>query len=114
MAYNPQMYYPQTYPQTYQPYYPQQPQGRFVEVVPVDTEESAESFPVPVGQTQILMAKDDSFIAVKSIGVSGQSEFNVFVKRKPVPKPVFDPSMYVTKEELETRLHALTERKEDE
>ena len=113
MAYNPALYYPQGYQMPYPAY--QQPQGRYVEVVPVDTEEAAESFPVGVGQTQILMAKDDSFIAVKSVGVNGQSSFQVYVKRpKPAPKPAYDLSDYVTKDELNERLKALTTREEAE
>ena len=107
MAYNPALYYPQGYQMPYPAY--QQPQGRYVEVVPVDTEEAAESFPVGVGQTQILMAKDDSFIAVKTVGVNGQNDFAVFTRRIRAPKPAFNPDDYVTKEELETRLNALTE-----
>ena len=131
MAYNPQLYYPQNYqPYQYQPQMPMQTQQiqapapqmqtRIIEVVPVDTEEAAESFPVAVGATQVMFAKDDSFVAVKTVGVNGLTEFNVFSKRpKPVKKETLDLSDYVTKEELNERLRALQsltrdDRKEDE
>lgn len=114
MAYNPQLYFPQSY-QQYQ-YQPQmampmqtapQVQSRIIEVVPVDTEEAAESFPVAVGATQVMFAKDDSFVAVKTVGVNGTTEFNVFSKRpKAAKKAPYDLSDYVTKEELNARLEA--------
>ncbi len=111
MAYNPQSYFPLGY-QLPQYAYPQQPpaaQTRMVEVVPVDNVASAESFPVPVGATQLLIAKDDSFIAVKVNGVNGQSSFDVYDRRPPAPPaPAFDPSAYVTRDELEKRLSGLT------
>ena len=111
----PQPYYnyQQNYPQ-YQQQYQQQPQTRIIEVVPVDTEEAAESFPVAVGATQVMFSKDDSFIAVKSVGVNGQSSFQVYVKRpKPAPKPTFDLSDYVTKDELNERLRAIQSLTDD-
>ena len=113
MAYNPQMYFPNYYQQI------PQPSSRMVEVVPVDSVESAAAFPVAVGATILMIAKDDSFIAVKVSGVNGQSSFEVYDRRPPAPPaPAFDPSEYVTREELESRLEALTRplkaRKKDE
>ena len=118
MAYNPALYYPQGYQMPYPAYQPQQqiqmqpaqpqPQTRVIEVVPVDSEEAAASFPVAMGATQVMFAKDDSAIYVKSVSVTGASEFNVFTKRpKPAKKESFDLSDYVTKEELNERLRAL-------
>lgn len=118
MAYNSQLYMPQPYFQQYQQpmqYQQQYQQTRIIEVVPVDSEEAAETFPVAVGATQVMFSKDDSFIAVKSVGVNGQSSFQVYVKRpKPAPKPAYDLSDYVTKDELNERLKALTTREEAE
>lgn len=96
MAYNPY------FPQSYSPY---MPQPRMVEVVPVDTVEDAAKIQVQIGGSVLAIAKDDSFVAVKSVGMNGQSEFTVFDKRPPAPPaPVFDPAVYVTKDELEKRL----------
>ena len=104
MAYNPQFYYPQQYPA----YQPAVPQTRMVEAVPVDTVEEAARIQVQIGGTVLAIAKDDSFIAVKSVGMNGADSFNVFDKRPPAPPaPVFDPASYVTKEELEARLAAI-------
>lgn len=105
MAWNPQMYMPQQYQPMYQP---MQPQSRMVEVVPVDSVDSAKEFPVAIGATMLMIAKDDSFLAIKINGVNGQSSFEVYDKRPPAPeKPVFDPAVYVTRDELESRLAAI-------
>ena len=111
MAYNPALYFPQNYSPMYQvpQAMPQQtmPQGRMVDIVPVDSVEAAETFPVAVGATQMMIAKDDSFIAVKISGVNGQSSFSVYDKRPPSPPtPVFDPTEYVRKDEIETLVSA--------
>ena len=102
MAYNPY------FPQTYQPY-PQMmtPPTIRSEIVQVDNEEAAANYPVGSGMSQMMIAKDDSAIFVKSATPNG-SRLDVFVKRPQAPqKPAFDPSAYVTKEELETRVAAL-------
>ena len=104
MAYNP--YFPATYQPMYQPMQqpvqPMQPQTRMVEVVPVDSVESAESFPVAIGATQLMIAKDDSFIAVKSNGVNGRSNFDVYDKRPPSPPvPKYDMADYVRRDEID-------------
>ena len=109
MPYN---YFPQTYQpiQPIQPMYQQQPaqSPRMVEAVPVDSVDEAAKIQVQIGGTVLAFARDDSFIAVKSVGVNGQDSFNIFDKRPPAPpKPAFNPEEYVTKEELETRLAAI-------
>ena len=97
----------------YNPYLPQnypmyQQQTRMVEAIPVDTVEEAARIQVQIGGTVLAVARDDSFIAVKSVGMNGQDSFNVFDKRPPAPPaPVFDPTSYVTKDELEARLAAI-------
>lgn len=103
--------YPATYQQMY-PYNPfvpqimqqpvQQPTGRMVEIVPTDSEDAATNFPVAVGATQMLMARDDSFIAVKTNGVNGQSNLIFYDKRPPAPPaPAFDPAAYIRRDEIE-------------
>lgn len=85
-----------------------QQQSKYVEVIPVDTVQEAEACPMAAGSSFLFFARDDSFIAVKSVGVNGQQSFSVFDKRPPAPvAPPFDPAAYVTKEELESRLAAV-------
>lgn len=94
-------------PQPMQNAQPVQVNSRMVEIVPVDTEEAAAGWPVGVGSTQAMMAKDDSFIAFKSVAVNGQTEFVLYDKRPPKPpKPEFDPSQYVRRDEVETLISA--------
>lgn len=120
MAYNPQMYYPQAYqaPQfQYQPQMPQQmmtPPTIRAEIVQVDNEEAASAYPVGAGASQMMIAKDDSAIYVKTAGANGTT-LDVYVKRPPAPPaPTFDPTLYVTREELEQRLNGLASRNKKE
>ena len=81
------------------------------EIVQVDDEISAENYPVGAGSSQMMIKKDDSEIYVKTVLANNQAVLDVFVKRpKTPPKPAFDPDRYVTREELEKRLQAITER----
>lgn len=107
--------YPQMYPQyTYQqPVQQIQQQGMtpptvHADIVQVSSEAEAAAFPVAAGASQMMVAKDDSAIFVKTAYPNGQSTLDVFVKRPPAPaeKPV-DLTAYVTREELEKRLAAL-------
>jgi len=117
MAYNgfPASYQPMYYPQYQQPYQTpqyqqpvqsvQQPASRTVEVFPADNEKAAQEFPVSAGMTQIIIAKDDSFIAVKSVSMTGQVSFEIYDKRPPAPpEKQLDLTAYITREEFETRL----------
>lgn len=77
------------------------------EIVQVNNEQDAAAYPVGVGASQMMIAKDDSAIFVKSATQNG-STLEVFVKRPPAPpEPQFDPRQYVTRDELEKRLEAL-------
>lgn len=120
MAYN--NGYPVTYQNPYiQPYQyqqfqqpvqqpVQQPQSsRMVEVFPAADEKAVLEFPTSAGTTQMFIANDDSFVAIKEASVSGQITAHFFDKRPPAPqeKPV-DMALYVTREELEQRLAALS------
>ena len=81
------------------------------EIVQVDDEISAENYPVGAGSSQMMIKKDDSEIYVKTVLANNQTVLDVFLKRpKTPPKPAFDPDRYVTREELEKRLQAITER----
>ena len=109
--------YPQYYPQYQQPYQmPQyQPQqqaqasSRMTEVFPAASEKTVLEFPVTAGTTQMFVATDDSFIAIKEASVTGQITTQFYDKRPPAPpeKPV-DLTAFVTREELEQRLAALS------
>lgn len=117
--------YPQMYPQYQQGYQmpqyqslqgvqqPVQQQGMtpptvHADIVQVSGEQEALNYPVAAGQSQMMLAKDDSAIFIKTAFANGQSTLNVFVKRPPEPpqKPV-DMTAYVTHDELESRLAAL-------
>ena len=93
----------QTVPQMQQTQQPQQPQQstRMVEVVPADTERAAQEFPVAAGATQMIIGRDDSFIAVKAVSVTGQVTFDIYDKRPPAP-PVqpLNPDDYVRRDEI--------------
>lgn len=103
--------YPQYYSQYQQPMQYQAPQqsSRMIEVYAVDNEKAVADMPVSNGNTQMVIAKDDSFIAVKAVGLDGTVAVQYYDKRPPAPPaPSFDPALYVTREELETRLAALS------
>lgn len=122
MAYNngfPVSYTP--YYQQFQPYQYQQPQPQqqaqqtmtppivHADIVQVSSEQEGLNYPVAAGASQMMILKDESAIFVKTAFANGQSNMDVYVKRPPQPaeKPV-DFSLYVTREELETRLAALS------
>ena len=78
-----------------------QQSSRMVEVVPAASEKAAEEFPVAAGATQMIIGSDDSFVAVKSVSVTGQVTFDIYDKRPPAP-PVqpLNPADYVRKDEV--------------
>lgn len=85
------------------------PSSRTVEVFPVDDERAVDVFPVGNGNTVMMIARDDRFIAVKSISLDGTPSATFYDKRPPAPPaPAFDPAAYVTRDELEERLAALS------
>ena len=119
------MAYNNGFPVTYQQYFPQyqmpfqqpvqqmtQPASRMTEVFPAASEKAVLEFPVTAGMTQMFVANDESFIAVKEVSVTGQISTMFFDRRPPAPaeKPV-DLTAYVTREELEQRLASLSARK---
>lgn len=106
----------------YQPQIPQQMQGTQMssasqmmtpptiraEIVQVDNEEAASNYPVGAGASQMMIAKDDSAIYVKTALVNGQATLDVFAKRPRTPqKPPVNLDDYVTRAELESRLEAI-------
>lgn len=76
-------------------------QGKYVEVVPVNAESEAQNCPMAAGSSMVFFANDDSFIAVKSVGVNGQITFSVYDKRPQAPaEPPVDLSAYVRRDEI--------------
>lgn len=109
-TYQPQMPFPQ-YPMYQQPTQ-QQPMPQMTpptiraEIVQVDDEAAARAYPVGAGASQMMIAKDESAIFIKSATQNGQT-LDVFLKRPPEPPaPVFDPSEYVRRDELEKLVRA--------
>lgn len=117
--------YQQMYPQYQMPQY-QQLQGTqmspangtmqtmtppmvHADIIQVSSEAEAQNYPVALGASQMMVAKDDSAIYVKTAFANGQSNLDVFVKRPPAPpeKPV-DMGLYVTRDEFEQRIAALS------
>lgn len=104
------------YPQYQQPAQPQQsptmtPPTIRADIVQVDNEQAAANYPVAVGTPQMMMAKDDSAIYVKTAYANGQYQLDVFEKRPPRPQtPPVDMGAYVTRDELEKRLSEVTGR----
>ena len=110
MPYNP--FFPVNY-QPYQQQQYQQPQTRTVEAIPVDDENVVLSFPVAVGATVMMVAKDDRFVAFKTNGMNGESSISFYDRRPPAPEPVpFDASQYVRRDELEKIIASM--RRKDE
>lgn len=122
MAYN--SYFPASYQPYYNPYQFQQPQNLqgtqmsqagpipqqmtpptiHAEIVQVDGETAAANYPVGVGASQMMMAKDDSAIFIKTATQNGY-DLAVYIRRAPESsKP---ENEYITRAEFETRIAAL-------
>lgn len=113
MAYN--NYFPMGGYQPYQPYQPYQaqqittPPTIRADIVQVGNRAEAMNFPVGAGQTQMMIAKDDSAIYIKSAFANGQANLEEYIKK---PHEVEKPSQdYVTREEFERRIAELMQRK---
>lgn len=65
------------------------------EIVQVGGEQAAAQYPVGAGMSQMMIAKDDSAIFVKTATANGYT-LDVFVKRPPAPEAApFNPADYV-------------------
>lgn len=113
-----QIYYPQPmqqqYSQSQQQTQPQQmmtPPTIHAEIVQVDNEQAAESYPLSAGSSQMMIARDDSAIYVKTMYPNGQYKLDVFLKRPEAPRNASNGSdIYVTRDEFEKRLQEILER----
>lgn len=94
----------------YQQYqYPAIPQQtRAIEVIPVDNEDQVDTWQVQAGTTVEFMARNDSFVAFKSVGINGEPSIEFYDRRPPAPPaPVFSPADYVRKDELMALLESV-------
>ena len=65
------------------------------EIVQVEGEAAAAQYPVGAGMSQMMIARDESAIFVKTATASGYT-LDVFEKRPPAPQPApFNPAEYV-------------------
>ena len=77
------------------------------EIVQVEDEKAASNFPVGAGASQMMIARDESAIFIKSAMANGQTTLDVYEKRAPEPPaPPFDPGEYVRKDEIEALVNA--------
>lgn len=126
------MAYNNGFPMSYQQYYPQQqvgfqqpmnipqqaqqqmmtPPTIHAEIVQVSNKSEAMNFPVGAGQAQMMMAKDDSAIFIKTAFANGQSNIVEYIRKAPDPET--PPADYVTREEFERRLAELAKPKKKE
>lgn len=124
MGYQPAQFY---YPQQNQYYSPQVQQQQaqanmnmpvqsqamtpptiHAEIIQVDGEQAAADFPLSAGSSQMMIAKDDSAIFVKTMYANGQYNLDVFAKRPNSPKKKeLDPDIYITRDEFESRLKSI-------
>ena len=106
--------FPVTYPQLPLPNFQQQlpangmtPPTIHADIIQVASEEEAWNYPVAAGSSQMMMAKDDSAIFVKSAFPNSQPSMDIYRKEQRKEKPAAD---YVTRDELEAMLAELKEK----
>lgn len=98
-------------PYYYQPFMP----TIRTEIIQVENEEAARNYPVGIGASQMMIARDDSAIFVKTSLQNGQYNMDVFIKRPPAPeKPPFNPAEYVRKDEIAAIIAELRKEAEHE
>ena len=92
---------------------PMTPPTIHAEIVQVDGEEGANAYPVGAGSSQMMIARDDSAIFVKTASSNGQYTLEVFQKRPAKQKPQFDPDEYVRKDEIASIIDEIRKREND-
>lgn len=112
-------YYPQNFPQAYQPTFQQQsypqavPQQQSSGIVWVQGLEGAKAYPVAAGASVMLLDSEESVFYIKATDQSGMpSPLRVFdyTERKEDTQPKVDTSAFITREEFEKRLSELKRR----
>jgi hypothetical protein len=118
MAYN--NGFPMTYPQMYMPAYQQmqQPQQAsqgmtpptiHAEIIQVGNEQDAWDQTVPAGASQMMIARDESAIFIKSAYPNRQPTLDVY--RKEAQKAIPSVSDFITREEFTAAMEALKSAK---
>lgn len=105
--------FPVTYPQVMYPNIQQPPQGMtppmiHADIVQVNGEQEAMSYPVAAGTTQMMIDRDDSAIYIKTAYANSEPMMEVYRKEE---KKFTPAEQYVTKEELEELIRELKEEK---
>jgi hypothetical protein len=80
------------------------------DIIQVNGEQDAAAYPVAAGASQMMIARDESAIFVKTAYANGQTGMEVFVRRKQQPQK---EDKYITRDELEQRLAELMAAKEE-
>jgi hypothetical protein len=117
--------YNQMNPQQFQQYgYQQMPQAQSVQQTQAQTmtpptiraeiiqlpEDEIDRYPMAAGTSQMFMTTDDGHIIIKSMYQNGQYDKTYYDKRPPAPPaPVFDPSEYVRKEDVQAYVQQAVE-----
>ena len=105
-------YYPNYSPYNYQQQMMSPPTIR-AEIVQVDNEQAAANYPVGTGMSQMMIAKDESAIFVKSVSANG-AVMDVYIRRPPAPpEPKFVPGDYVRKDEIAEIVAAMLKKEEN-
>lgn len=90
-------------------------QPRFIEVLPVDAEDEVSRAQVSAGGTALFAARNNRFLATKSVELTGETSVDFYDLRPPAPPtPKFDPADYVTKDELTALVAELRKEREHE
>lgn len=74
------------------------------DIIQIDSIEQGENFGVGIGQTQMMITKDESIICIKTALNNGQYDFTVYRKEEKKSTPTPD---YVTRSEVEEMLKGL-------
>lgn len=82
------------------------------DIVLVNSVEEVQGFPVNAGSVVMFQLGGGEAFITKEVTADGQMNIDIYPKqpKKPAPPP-FDPSQFVTREELEKRLGELTARR---
>lgn len=74
------------------------------DIIQIDSIEQGENFGVGIGQTQMMITKDESVICIKTALNNGQYDFTVYRKGEKKSTPTPD---YVTRQEVEEMLKGM-------
>jgi len=106
---NQQQQQTQTHPQQSQPQ-AMTPPTIHADIIQVESEEEADRYPMAAGSPpQMFIKRDETAIYIKTILANNAHDLKAYPLRPPKPPtPPVDMGLYVTRDELEKRLAALT------